>query len=96
MGFFVTLQHRAQLLIQDRSYDQAETILLSLSDSPIIRDIYLHLARLYNRTNRTAEALDTILKALSLCSTFETYCAKYHEEHGDILKDMDDFNAAEE
>ncbi|GFY68112.1 transmembrane and TPR repeat-containing protein 1 [Trichonephila inaurata madagascariensis] len=88
--------HYAQLLIQDRSYDEAEAILLSLNDPPIIRDTYLHLARLYNRTNRTAEALHTILRALSLCSTFETYCAKYHEEHGDILKDMDDFNAAEQ
>ncbi|CAL1262263.1 unnamed protein product [Larinioides sclopetarius] len=91
-----TKLHYAQLLIQERSFDQAERLLLSVSDSPIARESYLHLATLYNRTNRTAEALDTILRALSLCSTFETSCAKYHEEHGDILKDMDDFDAAEE
>lgn len=42
------------------------------------------------------QALDAILKALSLCSTLETICAKYHEEHGDILKDMEDYEAAEE
>ncbi|GIY98191.1 hypothetical protein CEXT_186341 [Caerostris extrusa] len=41
-------------------------------------------------------ALYTILRALSLCSTLEISCAKYHEEHGDILKDMEDFNAAEQ
>ncbi|GFT27060.1 transmembrane and TPR repeat-containing protein 1, partial [Nephila pilipes] len=86
----------AQLLIQDRSYDHAESLLLSITNSPLARDTYLHLARLYNRTNRTAEALHTILKALNLCSSYEINCAKYHEEHGDILKDMDDFNAAEE
>lgn len=42
------------------------------------------------------QALDAILKALSLCSTLENICAKYHEEHGDILKDMEDYEAAEE
>ncbi|GIY48074.1 transmembrane and TPR repeat-containing protein 1 [Caerostris darwini] len=86
----------AQILIQDRSYDMAENILLSINDSPMARESYLHLAVLYNRTNRTAEALYTILRALSLCSTLEISCAKYHEEHGDILKDMEDFNAAEQ
>nr|XP_042899356.1 protein O-mannosyl-transferase TMTC1 [Parasteatoda tepidariorum] len=85
--------HFAQLLIQERSFDLAETLLLSIGQS---RESFLHLASLYNRTNRTAEALDTILRALNLCSLSEPACARYHEEHGDILKDMDDFDAAEE
>ncbi|PRD29659.1 UNVERIFIED_CONTAM: hypothetical protein NCL1_28715 [Trichonephila clavipes] len=62
--------------------------------------IYKHYLISYKTTQykniNGLKALHTILRALSLCSTFETYCAKYHEEHGDILKDMDDFNAAEE
>ncbi|XP_054720801.1 protein O-mannosyl-transferase TMTC1-like [Uloborus diversus] len=88
--------HYAQLLIQERSYEQAEALLISVSHATSNREGFLHLAILYNLTNRTAEALDTILKALNMCSPVEVSCAKYHEEHGDILKDMDDFEAAEE
>ncbi|XP_035224097.1 protein O-mannosyl-transferase TMTC1-like, partial [Stegodyphus dumicola] len=50
-----TKLHYAQLLIQERSYQQAETLLLSISQSSTKRESLLHLASLYNLTNRTAE-----------------------------------------
>lgn len=58
--------------------------------------INVSLKRDIKNTFSYFQALDAILKALSLCSTLETICAKYHEEHGDILKDMEDYEAAEE
>lgn len=74
---------------------------LSVLYNTIHSSVIMHLAScILNQFNQFShfsfQALDTILKALSLCSSLENICAKYHEEHGDILKDMEDFESAEE
>ncbi|XP_067137784.1 protein O-mannosyl-transferase TMTC1-like isoform X2 [Centruroides vittatus] len=88
--------HYSQLLIQDRSYQQAEHILLSVvEDNSSHREALHLLATLYNQSNKTTEALDYILRALAVCNFQEKICARMHAEHGDILKDLNDFDSAE-
>ncbi|XP_023219391.1 transmembrane and TPR repeat-containing protein 1-like [Centruroides sculpturatus] len=85
----------AQLLLHQRSYSEAEKLLLRLSEAENRnREVYHQLAILYSHTNQTAEALDYILKALTLCSADDRSCASLHAEHADILKDINDMDAA--
>lgn len=87
--------HYAQLLLHQRSYSEAEKLLLLLSEAENRnREVYHQLAILYSHTNQTAEALDYILKALTLCSADDRSCASLHAEHADILKDINDMDAA--
>lgn len=40
------------------------------------------------------QALEHILKSLNLCSSSEVACAQLHVDHGDILKDMKQWDDA--
>ncbi|GFU38424.1 TPR_REGION domain-containing protein [Trichonephila clavipes] len=44
--------------------------------------------------NRCSMALEHILKSLNLCSFTETACAQLHADHGDILKDLKQYDDA--
>ncbi|KAK8763592.1 hypothetical protein V5799_033799 [Amblyomma americanum] len=87
--------HQAQLLMRLRSFRGAEDLLLeAVSTNTSHREALHTAALLYNLTNRTAEALDYILKALALCAVDDRSCARIHADHGDILKDMDDLDSS--
>ncbi|XP_077511479.1 protein O-mannosyl-transferase TMTC1-like [Amblyomma americanum] len=89
--------HQAQLLMRLRNFSGAEYILLEVIDRNNSHKEALHTAALlYNLTNRTAEAIEHILKALKLCAIDDRSCAKIHADHGDILKDIDDLNSSAE
>lgn len=81
--------HLAQVLMQERSFLQAEQLLLEAVSSNLThRDALHQLSLLYSQVNKTTEALEQILKALNLCSSSDTSCAQLHADHGDILKDL--------
>ncbi|CAL1276414.1 unnamed protein product [Larinioides sclopetarius] len=81
--------HFAQVLMQERSFQQAEMLLQSvIQENNTHRDALHQLSLLYSQVNRTTEALEHILKSLNLCSSSETACAQLHADHGDILKDL--------
>ncbi len=42
------------------------------------------------------QALDCIVKALTLCSPDDKTCAQMYVEHGDILRDLRDWQSAAE
>ncbi len=42
------------------------------------------------------QALDCIVKALTLCSPDDITCAQMYVEHGDILRDLRDWQSAAE
>ncbi|CAG2116039.1 unnamed protein product [Medioppia subpectinata] len=60
------------------------------------RDAYHQLAILHSQLNKTTEALDSIVKALTLCSPDDISCAHLYVEHGDILRDLRDWQSAAE
>ncbi|GFY54200.1 protein O-mannosyl-transferase TMTC1 [Trichonephila inaurata madagascariensis] len=87
--------HFAQVLMQERSFQQAEQLLQSVIRENIThRDALHQLSILYSQVNRTTEALEHILKSLNLCSFTETACAQLHADHGDILKDLKQYDDA--
>ncbi|CAN8027898.1 unnamed protein product, partial [Ixodes persulcatus] len=89
--------HYAQLMMRQRSFRTAEDLLLeAVHRNGSHREALHQTALLYNHTNRTAEALDFILRALRLCAVDDRSCARLHAEHGDILKDLDDLSSSAE
>ncbi|XP_075739549.1 protein O-mannosyl-transferase TMTC1-like isoform X2 [Rhipicephalus microplus] len=87
--------HYAQLLIQLRSFRAAEDLLLDVIDHNSTDRGALHTAALlYHHINQTVEALEYVLKALKLCAVDDHLCAKIHSDHGDILKDLNDFSSS--
>ncbi|XP_055930176.1 protein O-mannosyl-transferase TMTC1-like [Argiope bruennichi] len=87
--------HFAQVLMQERSFQQAETLLQSvIKENNTHRDALHQLSLLYSQVNRTTEALEHILKSLNLCSSSEVSCAQLHADHGDILKDLKQWDDA--
>ncbi|XP_075739783.1 protein O-mannosyl-transferase TMTC1-like [Rhipicephalus microplus] len=87
--------HYAQLLIQLRSFQAAEDLLLHMMEHNSTDREALHMAAiLYNHINRTVEALNYILRALKLCDVDDPLCAKIHSDHGDILKDLGDLSTS--
>ncbi|CAN7937705.1 unnamed protein product, partial [Ixodes hexagonus] len=89
--------HYAQLMMRQRSFRTAEDLLLeAVHRNASHREALHQTALLYNHTNRTAEALDYILRALRLCAVDDRSCARLHAEHGDILKDLDDLSSSAE
>ncbi|XP_054722194.1 protein O-mannosyl-transferase TMTC1-like isoform X2 [Uloborus diversus] len=87
--------HFAQVLMQERSFQQAEQLLQSVvQQNSTHRDALHQLSLLYSQINRTTEALEHILKSLNLCSSSEVACAQLHVDHGDILKDMKQWDDA--
>ncbi|XP_076355794.1 protein O-mannosyl-transferase TMTC1-like isoform X1 [Tachypleus tridentatus] len=87
--------HYAQLLTQERSFNQAEILLLSVINSnATYREAYYQLAIIFIQTNRTSEGLENILRALRLCHVNEKSCAQFYVSHGDIMKDMEDLETA--
>ncbi|KAG8194872.1 hypothetical protein JTE90_029163 [Oedothorax gibbosus] len=94
-GYVEGKVHFAQVLMQERSFQQAEVLLLSvIQDNTTHRDALHQLSLLYSQVNRTTEALEHILKSLNLCSSSEVSCAQMHVDHGDILKDMKNWDDA--
>lgn len=89
--------HHAQLMMRQRSFRAAEDLLLeAVSKNCSHREALHQTALLYNHTNRTAEALEYILRALRLCTVDDHTCARLHAEHGDILKDLGDLSSSAE
>jgi len=89
--------HYAQLLIQQKNFSRAEQMLYSvINTNSSHRDAYHQLAILYSQLNKTTEALDSIVKALTLCSPDDLSCAHLYVEHGDILRDLRDWQSAAE
>ncbi|XP_054162010.1 protein O-mannosyl-transferase TMTC1-like isoform X2 [Oppia nitens] len=89
--------HYAQLLIQQKNFSRAEQMLYSvINTNSSHRDAYHQLAILYSQVNKTTEALDYIVKALTLCSPDDITCAHLYVEHGDILRDLRDWQSAAE
>lgn len=61
------------------------------------RDGLRQMALLYSYTNRSAEALEWIRKAIQLCpSEGSRDCAPLYADYGDILKDLSHLNRSAE
>ncbi|XP_022243209.1 transmembrane and TPR repeat-containing protein 1-like [Limulus polyphemus] len=87
--------HYAQLLMQERSFYQAEELLLSvLNNNATYREAFHQLAVLFIHTNKTSEGLENILQALRLCHVTDKSCAQLYVSHGDLMKDMGDLETA--
>ncbi|XP_076350106.1 protein O-mannosyl-transferase TMTC1-like isoform X2 [Tachypleus tridentatus] len=87
--------HYAQLLIQERSFYDAEVLLQSVINiNATYREAYHQLAILFIETNRTSEGFESILQALRLCHVTDKSCALLYVCHGDLVKDMNDLDTA--
>lgn len=86
--------HFAELLIQEKYFQQAEVLLSSIHYHVNQRDALHEISLLYTQINKTTMALDYISKALNLCDKNDKKCAQLHSYQGDILKDMKNLEAS--